>query len=377
MTQSHPAADPVRITVHGDQPYDVVVGRGLLGEIAPMVGERARRVLLIHPATLGATAEAIRADLAEAGYDTYLAEVPDAEDQKTAQVTAFLWGVLGQAGFTRTDAIVAVGGGATTDLGGFVAATWLRGIRVVQVATSLVGMVDAAVGGKTGINTAEGKNLVGAFYPPAGVVCDVAALESLPRWDFVAGLGEVIKTGFIADPAILDLVEADAARLGAWGTEPVAPQTWAVVAELIERSVAVKARVVSADLRESGPREILNYGHTFGHAVELAERYRWRHGAAVSVGMVFAAELARLAGKLDDDAVARHRAILGAVGLPTSYRGDRWDQLLTGMRRDKKTRGDLLRFVVLDGIGRPSRLEGPDPTLLVAAYGQIATDPEA
>lgn len=368
------AAAPTRVQVAGEQPYDVVVGRHLLGELPAMLGDRVRRVLVVHPAALAATAEVVHEDLKASGYEAYVAEVPDAEESKTAQVAAFLWGVLGQLDFTRTDAVVTVGGGATTDLGGFVAATWLRGIRVVHVPTTLLAMVDAAVGGKTGINTAEGKNLVGAFHPPAGVLCDLAALESLGRWDFVAGLAEVVKTGFIADERILELVEEHADALAAWGTRPTTDETWAVVAELVERSVAVKARVVGEDLKEAGLREILNYGHTLGHAVELTERYQWRHGAAVSVGMVFAAELSRLAGKLDDAVVERHRAILGSLGLPLTYRGDRWEQLMSAMRRDKKSRGDLLRFVVLDDVARPTRLEGPDPTLLAAAYAEIAAD---
>ncbi len=234
-------------------------------------------------------------------------------------------------------------------------------------------MVDAAVGGKTGINTAEGKNLVGAFHSPSGVLCDLAALETLPKWDFVAGLAEIIKTGFIADPVILDLVEANASALQNWPAS--AGDLADVVRELVERSVAVKARVVSADLKEANLREILNYGHTLGHAIELQERYSWRHGAAVSVGMVFAAELARLAGKLDDTTVERTRSILSSVGLPISYRGDRWEQLLSAMRRDKKSRGDMLRFVILEGIGEPVRLEGPDPMLLVSAYAEISSDP--
>src|SRR5665647_436909 len=353
---------PTSITVGGEQPYDVVVGHHLLGELPRLLGERVRKVLVVHPGVLATSAEAVRDDLVGQGYQVFLAEVPEAEDCKTAEVAAFCWHVLGQADFTRSDAVAGLGGGATTDLAGFVAATWLRGIRVVQVPTTLLAMVDAAVGGKTGINTAEGKNLVGAFHSPAGVLCDLSTLETLPQFDVVAGLGEVIKCGFIADPRILELVEADAAALADLGSAP--PQTWSVLRELIERSVRVKAEVVGADLREAGLREILNYGHTFGHAIEQVERYTWRHGAAVSVGMVFAAELARLAGRLSDEDVARHRTVLTSVGLPTTYRGDRWEQLLAVMRRDKKTRGDLLRFVVLDGIGTPGRLEGPDPALL-------------
>ncbi len=355
-----------RITVEGERPYDVVVGEHLLGELPGLIGADSRRVLVVHPKALRTTGEAVRDDLAASGFETFVAEVPDAEEAKTAQVAAFLWGALGQAGFTRTDTVVGVGGGAVTDLAGFVAATWLRGVRVVHVPTTLAGMVDAAVGGKTGINTAEGKNLVGSFHPPAGVLCDLTTLQTLPRNDFVAGLAEVVKCGFIADPVILDLVERDPQAATTWD----APST----RELVERSVRIKADVVGRDLRESGPREVLNYGHTFGHAVELVERYAWRHGAAVSVGLVFAAELGRLAGRLDDATAERHRTVLAALGLPTTYRQDRWDQLLTAMRRDKKTRGDLLRFVVLDGLAQPARLEGPDPALLHAAYTELATD---
>jgi len=353
-----------RISVGGD--YDVVVGTGLLGELPELLGSTTQRVLVVHPRALAATGEGVREALVAKGFEAYAAEVPDAEEAKTAQVAAFLWGVLGQAGFTRTDAVVSVGGGATTDLAGFVAATWLRGIRVVHVPTTLLGMVDAAVGGKTGINTAEGKNLVGAFHPPAGVLCDLATLETLPPHDFVAGLAEVVKCGFIADPVILDLVESDPEG----ATRVDGPH----LRELVERAIRVKAEVVAQDLKEADLREILNYGHTFGHAVEQVERYAFRHGAAVSIGMVYVAELARLAGKMDDQLVDRHRAILTSLGLPVSYRGDRWPQLLDAMRRDKKSRGSLLRFVVLADVGRPVRLEGPDPALLQAAYAEISAE---
>ncbi|MFD0775333.1 3-dehydroquinate synthase, partial [Streptomonospora algeriensis] len=274
------------------------------------------------------------------------------------------WSRLGRAGFTRTDAVVGVGGGATTDLAGFVAATWLRGVRCVLVPTTLLGMVDAAVGGKTGINTAEGKNLVGSFHPPAGVLCDLDTLSGLPAADYIGGLAEVVKAGFIADPVILELVEADpegAARPGGAHTR-----------ELIERAVAVKAEVVSADLRESGRREILNYGHTLGHAIERAEDYTFRHGYAVAVGMVYAAELARLAGRIDAALVERHRKVLASVGLPTGYSGAAWSELRRTMRVDKKARGAVLRFIVLDGAGKPAVLSGPEPELLDAAYAAIS-----
>ncbi|HWS58758.1 MAG TPA: 3-dehydroquinate synthase family protein, partial [Actinotalea sp.] len=202
-----------RVTVQGAQPYDVVIGSRLLGALAGLLGPRVRKVLVIHPGALRTTAEAVRDDLVEQGYQAFLAEVPEAEEAKTAQVAAFCWQVLGQADFTRSDAVVGLGGGATTDLAGFVAATWLRGIAVVQLPTTLLAMVDAAVGGKTGINTAEGKNLVGAFHPPTGVLCDLDALASLPVHDRTAGLAEIIKAGFIVDERILELVEEHADAL--------------------------------------------------------------------------------------------------------------------------------------------------------------------
>ncbi|MFF9272337.1 3-dehydroquinate synthase [Streptomyces rochei] len=347
----------------GSEPYEVLVGRQLLGELGGLIGTRAKRVAVIHPEALAETGDALRADLAEQGYEAIAIQVPNAEEAKTAEVAAYCWKALGQSGFTRTDVIVGVGGGASTDLAGFVAATWLRGVRWIAVPTTVLAMVDAAVGGKTGINTAEGKNLVGSFHPPAGVLCDLAALDSLPVNDYVSGLAEVIKAGFIADPVILDLIESDpqAART------PAGPHT----AELIVRSIKVKAEVVSSDLKEAGLREILNYGHTLGHAIEKNERYKWRHGAAVSVGMHFAAELGRLAGRLDDATADRHRTILEAVGLPLHYRYDQWPKLLENMKVDKKSRGDLLRFIVLDGLAKPTVLEGPDPAVLLAAYGEV------
>ncbi|WP_439677480.1 3-dehydroquinate synthase [Embleya sp. MST-111070] len=357
--------EPVRIRVGGtSEPYDVLVGTGLLGELAALIGTSARRVAILHPEALAATGEAVREDLAAQGYEAIAIQVPNAEDAKDVAVAAYCWSVLGQTGFTRSDVIVGIGGGATTDLAGFVAASWLRGVRWIAMPTTLLGMVDAAVGGKTGINTAEGKNLVGAFHPPAGVLADLATLESLPRNDYVSGLAEVIKAGFIADPVILDLIEADpeAAR------DPLGKDT----AELITRAIRVKADVVSGDLKEAGRREILNYGHTLAHAIEKAERYKWRHGAAVSVGMVYAAELGRLAGRLDDATADRHRTVLAAVGLPLTYRGDAWPRLLETMRVDKKSRGDMLRFIVLDGLAKPVVLEAPDPTLLVAAYAEVS-----
>jgi len=359
---------PQTVHVPSASPYDVTIGSGLTEAIATGLPENAARALIVHSAPLATRADQIKSAIEATGRSVVLAEVPDAEAGKTAEVAAFCWQVLGKSDFTRTDVVLGVGGGAVTDLAGFVAANWLRGVKLVQVPTSLNGMVDAAVGGKTGINTAEGKNLVGAFHEPHSVWCDLDDLLTLPKNDVVAGLAEVVKGGFIRDTEILAIVERNLESLAQGANEG----NLDVFAELVRRKVQVKADVVAADLKESYLREILNYGHTFGHAIEYTERFQWRHGAAVSVGMVFAAELGRLAGKLSDAEVERHRAILTGLGLPTSYPAGRWDALLTAMRRDKKTRGDLLRFVILQGIGHPVRLEGPDPALLVAAYDAVS-----
>jgi len=356
-------AGPTVIRV-GDA-YDVVVGHGVSDRVVGLLGPDVRQVLVVRPDALAALAAPVVEQLQAAGLVVHEAAVPDAEVAKTAEVAAELWATLGRHAFTRSDAVVAVGGGTVTDLAGFVAATWLRGVAVVHVPTTLLAMVDAAVGGKTGINTAEGKNLVGAFHEPAGVLCDLDVLSTLPRPDFVAGLAEVVKAGFIADPVILDLVEADPAAATRWD----GPHT----RELVERAITVKADVVAQDLTESWLREILNYGHTLGHAVEQVEGYRRRHGEAVAIGMTYAAELARRSGHLGADVVARHRSVLSSVGLPTTYPDGSFEQLLAVMRRDKKSRGALLRFVVLEGVGRPVRLEGPDEAWLRDAFTAIST----
>lgn len=345
--------------------YDVVVGRGLEGELVSRLPQDAQKVLIIHPPVLHARAEVLRERMSERA-SVFLAEIPDGEAAKRAEVAGFLWGLLGQLEFGRTDVIVGFGGGSATDLAGFVAATWLRGIRVIHVPTSLAGMVDAAVGGKTGINTAEGKNLVGSFHAPLAVLTDLEYLATLPVNDIRAGLAEVVKCGFIRDTVILDIVREhpDAVQ------DPASEE----LAEVVRRSIQVKADVVSADFREGGLREILNYGHTLGHAIEHAERYQWRHGAAISIGMVFAAELSRIVAGLSDEEVALHRHLLTELGLPVDYPASRWETLLHTMQKDKKSRSGVLRFVVLDHIGQARVLAIPDESVLFAAYQELAQD---
>lgn len=361
-------AEPVAVHVEAAAPYAVLVGASGPQGVADLVGD-ARRVAVVHPDSLSPRAHALCETLRQRGHEAHAIGVPEGEAAKDVAVAAFCWSVLGRAAFTRSDVIVGLGGGSTTDLAGFVAASWLRGVPLIQVPTTLLGMVDAAVGGKTGINTAEGKNLVGAFHEPLGVVCDLDTLSTLPRAELVSGLAEVVKCGFVADPSILDLIEQQPAA----ALEPRSD----VLRELVLAAIEVKARVVSADLRETGAaggagREVLNYGHTFGHAVERVEAYQFRHGAAVSIGLAYVAELARLAGTLDDGLADRHRDVLGLVSLPTSYAPGRWDELRDAMRVDKKARGDRLRFVVIDALASPLILENPDESLLTAAYAQIA-----
>lgn len=358
-----------RIHVEGDEPYDVVVGAGAISELRSALTDDVRRVAVVHQSSVRGIVDTIRAELH--GLTVVPIEVPDAEAAKTVETLSSVWALLGSEGFTRTDLIIGVGGGAATDLAGFVAATWLRGVRVVQVPTTLLGMVDAAVGGKTGINTQAGKNLVGAFHPPVAVLCDLSVLDSVPPIDYAAGLAEVVKCGFIADPAILDLVEASPAAALLPGGD--------LTFELVCRAIAVKAAVVGADLRERsavGPgglgREILNYGHTLGHAIERREHFTWRHGHAVSVGLVYAAALARHAGLLDFQVAHRHKEILDSLGLPTSYPAEAWPSLRDAINVDKKTRGKTVRFVVLEGIARARILTDPEPALLEAAYAEVA-----
>lgn len=353
---------PVTVEVAVDPPYPVVIGTELLDELAKLLAGR-HKVAIVHQPVLAHTAEEIRTRLADSGIDAHRVEIPDAEAGKELPVVGFIWEVLGRIGIGRKDALVSLGGGAATDVAGFAAATWLRGVDIVHIPTTLLGMVDAAVGGKTGINTAEGKNLVGAFYAPKAVIVDLDLLDGLPQNEILAGFAEVVKAGFIADPVILDLLEADVTI----ATDPTTP----VFRELIERSIRVKAHVVSDDFTEQGLREILNYGHTLGHAIEHAERYRWRHGAAIAIGMVFAAELSHLAGSLPAEAVDRTRRILASLTLPTSYPLGRWKTLLATMQRDKKARAGMLRFIILDDIARPRVLNGTDESMLFAAYQEV------
>ncbi|CAM3213967.1 3-dehydroquinate synthase [Nocardioides dubius] len=369
MPETPTTDGPTVLHVGGASPYDVVVGRSLLDRLPELIGGGVQQVALLYAGDLEQQAQRVAESLIDS-YDVLALGLPDGESAKSAAVANDCWEALGERNFTRSDVVVTLGGGATTDLGGFVAASWLRGVRVVHIPTTLLAMVDAAVGGKTGINTGAGKNLVGAFHEPAGVLCDLEFLDTLPADELVAGLGEVVKCGFIADPEILRLVEAgpDAAR------DPRSP----VLRELVERSIRVKIDVVVADLKETGGldghpgREALNYGHTMAHAIERATGYAIRHGEAVAIGSIFVAELARAAGVIDDELADRHRTAFASVGLPVAWSGEAgFDDLLATMAVDKKSRGSQLRFVVLDELAKPRILAGPDEAHLRAAYAAI------
>ena len=362
-----------RVSVAGERPYDVLIGHGILAELPRIVqetpGAGGGGVTIIHAKALADRARAAEAALTNEGLRVLSIEVPNGEAAKKARVLEYLWDRLGSFRLGRDGLVVGLGGGATTDLAGLAAATWLRGVPVVQVPTTLLAMVDAAVGGKTGIDTPAGKNLVGAFHPPAAVIADLEMLSTLPAAELRAGLGEVIKCGLIADSVILDRVLADPADCLTWDSP--------VLADLVARSVAVKAAVVGEDLTESGLREVLNYGHTYAHAIEKVTGYSWRHGEAVAVGCVFAAEIAHRNGNLSRDALALHRQSLEAVGLPTRFPEgeERWEELKEAMMSDKKVRSGRLRLVLLDDIARPVRVQAPADSVLLSAHEAVTGGP--
>jgi len=348
------------IRVHSEHEYDVVVGCQWQSSLVQSASSHTR-IAVIFSATMREQVKGLQLGDSE----IHFFEVPDGEAAKTSATLQSLWNWLGAAGFTRSDLIVGVGGGTITDLAGFAAATWLRGISWIAVPTTVAGMVDAAVGGKTGINSDYGKNLIGAFHSPKTVLIDISWLHTLSDRDFAAGLAEVIKSGFIADVEILEKIS---------GKDLVQIRSDAeLVADLIIRSVAVKAHVVSTDFKESFNREILNYGHTLAHAIEIDSKYSIRHGEAVSIGLVFAAELAEVKGLLSKSIVEQHRQVLKSVGLPTTYPRDAWHKLFPLLALDKKSRGHLLRFVALSALGTVIRIEDANESELTQAYERISS----
>lgn len=338
------------INVKAERNYQVKVGINFATEMAEIL-KNHNKVMLIAPSSL------LKKFKIKESRNLSIFSTPEGENQKTLTTLDRAWTKCAAIGIKRGDAIIGFGGGATTDLAGFAAATWLRGISWYAFPTSLAGMVDAAVGGKTGINAKSGKNLIGSFYSPSEVLIDTNFLEKLPTRDLSAGMAEVIKCGFISDYKILNLVQDE----------------FLDYEELIYRSVQVKAYVVSKDFKESKLREILNYGHTLGHAIEKDSSYKLRHGEAVSIGMVFAAELSRDLANLSDDAVLLHREILQNFNLPITYPKKRWPQLLQALSKDKKVKQVKLRFIGISKIGKPVWFEDVSPTHLSKVYERISS----
>jgi 3-dehydroquinate synthase len=347
------------VNVKAEHDYSVLIGCEWSSTLIEALANRTR-VAIIVSSSFAPDLSNIRS----IDSDVHIFEVPDGEDAKNPATLMTLWNWLGAAGFTRSDVIVGIGGGAITDLAGFAAATWLRGVEWIAVPTSLAGMVDAAVGGKTGVNSDYGKNLIGSFHSPQSVLIDLAFLNTLSKRDFCAGMAEVIKCGFIEDAQILKVANS------------IDPDNFLsmqdALIDLVTRAVAVKAKVVSADFKESFARESLNYGHTLGHAIEINSKYQMRHGEAVAIGMVFVAELARSRGLITDDVLQQHRDLLNKFSLPISYDRQAWQKLAPLLALDKKARGKTLRFVALNGIGSTVRLEDLTSDELDAAYERIS-----
>jgi len=348
------------ITVNAEHSYPVVLTNSWANDLANECLDRTRVAVLVSANFLPDLAM-----LRELDSELHVFEVPDGEDAKSITTLTKVWNWLGAAGFTRSDLIVGIGGGAITDVAGFVAASWLRGLDWIAVPTSLAGMVDASVGGKTGINSDYGKNLIGAFHSPIAVIIDTDFLHTLSDRDMAAGMAEVIKCGFIADPAILELAGAH--------TVASLRENSSVLRELIQRAITVKAHVVSTDFKESFAREALNYGHTLGHAIEIHSKYQLRHGEAVAIGLVYAAELAAARELISQSELELHRTILLSYQLPVSFERQAWQKLAPLLALDKKARGKTIRFVALSGIGTTIRLEDLTSAELDAAYERICS----
>ncbi len=318
----------VEVRLSGGRSYPVLVGPGAVGELASVVPSGARRVAVVTQASIPVEVDP--------GVDHRVFTIGEGESAKTLSTVEDLCRAFAAWGLTRADAVVGVGGGVVTDVAGFAAASYHRGLPVVHVATTLLAQIDAAIGGKTGVNLPEGKNLVGAFWQPVAVLCDTAVLDTLPEREMSCGLGEMAKYHFLSG-----------GDLGG-GHPGVGDLDGLALDQRVARCIEIKAEVVAADEREAGRRAVLNYGHTLGHAIETTGRYDLRHGEAVAVGLVYAAELGRALGRIDDERVAEHRRVVDGYGLSGSLPGGADpDELMVAMGRDKKAI-DGLTFV-LDG----------------------------
>jgi 3-dehydroquinate synthase len=341
--------EEIRVSL-GDRSYPIVVGAGWLDRVGDRIrdalGARATCAAVVSDSRVGPLYVApVIASLGAAGFSACEIQIPEGEQHKNLAWLALLYDRLIEAGIDRSSPIVAVGGGVVGDLAGFAAATILRGVPFVQVPTTLLAQVDAAIGGKTGINHAAGKNLIGAFHQPRLVAIDVETLRTLPRREYLAGLAEVVKYGAILDAALFQRLESDC--------ESVLRQDAGLVRAVVERCCRLKAAVVEADETEVDYRAILNFGHTIGHAIEtLTEYRRLLHGEAVAIGMVCAARLSFAVAGFPRDGVDRLERLLERLGLPTRIPPDLGrDQLALAIEADKKAAGGKIKFVCLEAIG--------------------------
>lgn len=328
-----------------DASYDILIGHGLSAGLAPALPETcpAHRYAIITDSTVGPLyAEPLAAHLSNAGLAAEVFSFPAGERSKTRETWATLTDAMLARQFGRDSAVLAVGGGVVGDIGGFVAATYLRGVPYVQVPTSLLAMIDSSIGGKTGVDVAAGKNLVGAFHQPRLVVADLTALDTLPAVHVSTGLTEAVKHGVLGDAEYFVFLESH--REAVLAREPTALE------HLVARSVEIKGQVVTQDEREAGLRAVLNFGHTIGHAVEAVSRYEILHGQAVAIGMAYEARLAERLGIAEAGTADRVRAVLEGYGLPLKLRSDP-DALVAAMRHDKKSRGGTIRFALPQRVG--------------------------
>jgi 3-dehydroquinate synthase len=348
------------IGVNAEREYEVLVGCNWREELGARASERTRCAIVTTDSM-----KPILGNLEAGDCEFVYCVIPNGEEGKSPDVLLKLWNWLAAAGFTRSDLVVGIGGGAITDIAGFAAATYLRGIDWIAIPTSVAGSVDAAIGGKTGANLDYGKNLVGSFHSPHAVLIDPSWFTTLSDRDFAAGLAEVVKCGFIRDAKILQLLEGR--DLNSLRNDQ------SLILELIQRAVQVKADVVSGDFKESYDREILNYGHTFGHAVEKHSKYSLRHGECVSVGMAFMAHLQSELGLITDEVRDLHFTLLSGLNLPITYSGGDWPELRALMSMDKKSRGNTLRFVTITEIGKTDRVADVAQAHLVSAYEKVCS----
>lgn len=337
-----------KLQIKADRKYEIFIDINF-NDAMSAISKKHNQILLVLPAKMAKLVKLKKFT------NIKVITVPAGETQKDFKTLQKIWIELGKSNFSRSDAIIGLGGGATTDLAGFAAASWLRGVSWYAIPTSLAAMVDASIGGKTAINSPAGKNLIGAFYSPAAVYIDLDFLMTLPKRDISAGMAEVIKCGFISDKKILDLVQRDVLDFK----------------EIIYRAVKVKVDVVNKDFKESKLREILNYGHTLGHAIEKHSKFKLRHGEAVSIGLVFAAELSNLLGNLPSSVVEQHRKILSAFNLPTTYSKSAFPSLVKLMMSDKKVKNQRIRFIGIKRVGKPQWLESVNTKQIESAYERI------